>query len=163
MAYGGIADGARLLHHDGSEWVDVTLTDSGSVLCAEVASLSPFAIVDSTPGVVPTTAIQTGRCPRAVARPRRSRSPTAESTQFDPVNFECALDSPAGRADLVPSSCEPLEIVEGLIFGPHVLLVRAVNELGVFDASPARHEWTVNPPTRDLDLVPLPLTIQTNR
>ena len=59
IPYSGIADGARLLHHDGSEWVDVTLTDSGGVLCAEIGSLSPFAVVDSTPSVVPTTTIQT--------------------------------------------------------------------------------------------------------
>ena len=70
IPYSGIADGARLLHHDGSEWVDVTLTDNGSVLCAEISSLSPFAVVDSTPTAVPTTTIQT-------APPASHVSPTA--------------------------------------------------------------------------------------
>ena len=70
IPYSGIADGARLLHHDGSEWVDVTLSDAGGVLCAEIGSLSPFAVVDSMPAAVPTTTIQS-------APPANHVSPTA--------------------------------------------------------------------------------------
>ena len=117
IPYSGIADGARLLHHDGSDWVDVTLSDAGGVLCAEIGGLSPFAIVDSTPAAVPTTTIQT-------APPASHVSPTATfafvseplSTELEPVEFECALDTlPNELPDW--SSCEPIAIFEGLLFG----------------------------------------------
>ena len=161
MPYEGIADGARLLHHDGSEWVDITLTDQGGVLCAEVTSLSPFAVVESTSAVVPQTIIQT-------APPAQHVSPTASfalvsqpaSTLQAPVTFECALDTLPGE---LPdwSSCEPVEVIEGLLFGQHELLVRAVNELnGLFDASPARHVWEVVPPQTTIEDGPDSPTIQ---
>ena len=148
VPYSGIADGARLLHHDGTEWVDVTLTDSGTMLCAEVSSLSPFAIVDSTPVVVPVTSIQTAPAastPSSTAIFAFTSDPL--TTELNPVTFECVLDPIAGEL-LSWSSCEALNIEEGLLLGQHELLVRAVNEVNsLFDASPERHVWTVRAPT----------------
>ena len=59
---------SRLLHHDGTEWVDVTLTADAvaGMVCGEVESLSPFAIAAGTALVVPETTIGSG--PDAVDR-----------------------------------------------------------------------------------------------
>ncbi len=62
----------------------------------------------------------------------------AESNTLEAPTFECSLDEPVPEW----SSCEALQLYEGLLPGEHVLLVRAVNEFGMFDATPARWEWT---------------------
>ena len=61
-----------------------------------------------------------------------------EATSLTAATFECSLDEPTPEW----GSCEASQLYEGLLPGEHELLVRAVNELGVFDATPARHRWT---------------------
>jgi hypothetical protein len=59
----------------------------------------------------------------------------------DPLaTFECALDDP-----LDWGSCQPTTSFTGLTVGPHNLLVRAKNEAGVVDDTPASHQWTILP------------------
>ena len=59
------------------------------------------------------------------------------------------------------SSCEATHLFEGLLEGEHELLVRAVNELGTFDATPARHSWTIVPLDTFIDSAPPEATEET--
>ena len=133
-----------LLHHDGSEWVDITLDRRGRHGCGGPTRLSPFAIAASSPPVVPETTIQTGP-----ERPRDRRRPSRSPRTTPTASFECALDDPA-RVELVRRRSG----LEGLLLGQHELLVRAVNELGLFDATPAATRWTVVPPETTIDTGP---------
>lgn len=49
-----------LWHHDGMEWVDVTtsLDVVGNVICGEVSSLSPFAVLQPSAPIEPGTALR---------------------------------------------------------------------------------------------------------
>ena len=73
-----------------------------------------------------------------------------------PVTYECALDG----ADF--SSCEATQLFEGLLEGEHELVVRAVNELGLYDATPARHSWTIVPLDTFIDSAPPEATEETS-
>jgi hypothetical protein len=79
-----LADPVRLLHFDGSAWVDVTTTndaDAGTI-CGQPGSLSAFAIAAATTSVVPETSISSGPA-----------DPTAKTA----VEFAPALRGPAAR------------------------------------------------------------------
>jgi hypothetical protein len=135
---GSITEPIRILHYDGSEWIDITTVDNtvDGIVCGEAGSLSPFAFVGATATAVPDTTID-------VAPPAFTASITADFdfSSDDPfATFECSLDEPGSWG-----SCEPTTTFEGLLVGPHTLLVRAVNPAGLFDASPAVYEWTVTP------------------
>ena len=135
---GSVAEPARLLHFDGSAWVDVTTThdpDAG-VICGEPGSLSPFALVTATVEAVPDTAIDFGPPATTV----NIDADFAFSSNDPSATFECALD------DLLDwGSCEPTTTFSGLLAGEHTLLVRAKNVAGLVDATPASHTWTATP------------------
>jgi hypothetical protein len=137
-----LAEPARLLHFDGSVWVDVTTTNdpAAGTICGEPGSLSAFAIAAATTSVVPETSITDGPAD-PTTKTWAEFAFEAESNTLQAPTFECALDTPAGEQ---PDwgSCDALQRYEGLLPGEHVLLVRAVNEYGMFDATPARWEWT---------------------
>ena len=132
------ADPVRLLHFDGSAWIDITTTNDplAGIVCGEAGSLSPFAIVTGTAAAVPDTTIDFGP-------PTFTASIDADFafSSNDPfATFECALD------DLLDwGSCEPTTTFSTLTVGQHTLLVRAKNPAGLVDATPASYEWTVTP------------------
>ena len=111
----------RVLHHDGTAWVDVTLSTDAStgIACGVADGLSPFAIAAADATVVPETAIVSG--PDA-STPSSTATFTFSST--DPLaDFECVLDDPL----LSWGSCDTPHLLEDLLPGSHQLLVRAVN------------------------------------
>ena len=129
----------RLLHHDGTQWIDVTSSSDAvtGTVCGIADELSPFAVTSATAAAVPDTAIESG--PDA-----STPSPTAMfvfSATDANATFECALDDPA-----VFGSCDTVHEIDGLLPGTHELWVRAVNSLGIADATPASHRWTVTRP-----------------
>ena len=124
----------RLLHHDGTDWVDITTTGEPGEVCGESASLSPFAVATAAEPVVTETVIDSG--PPATTA-------TASATFFfssdaADATFECSLDG-----GLTWSSCESPHIVEGLGVGAYELLVAATSTDDVVDTTPASHAWTV--------------------
>ena len=134
---------ARLLHHDGTEWIDVSLTadETAGTICGDVESLSPFAIVAGDATVAPDTTIPIkpdAVTPEPVA--------TFGFASNDPeASFECLIDL---NLPVVPEwgSCDAPFEINGLLPGNYELQVRAVNALGNVDATPAVHAWTVVPP-----------------
>src|ERR671916_853542 len=63
----------------------------------------------------------------------------------DPLaEFECALDTPAGEQPDWGSCPNPVDY-NGLTVGAHELLVRAKDDLGKVDLTPARYQWTIKP------------------
>ncbi len=66
-----------------------------------------------------------------------------------PVTFECALDPAVAAGQTQPAerdwdTCDATEVFAGLQDGPHVIWVRAVDEVGLVDGSPARFEWVID-------------------
>jgi CSLREA domain-containing protein len=150
----------RLLHFDGSAWVDVTATndrDAGRI-CGEPGNLGAFAVATATTSVVPDTSILAGPPAETVLLDAEF---AFEADSVLAATFECALDTPAGEA---PDwgSCEATHLLEGLLEGDHELLVRAVNELGMSDATPARHRWTIVPLDTFIDSGPDEATEETS-
>ena len=136
VEYGALTSPVRLLHLEGGVWVDITTSDRSGVVCGEPGSLSPFVIATATAAVVPDTFIDFGPAISTV-----SVDADFSFSSNDPLaTFECALDDPADWG-----SCQPTSTFSGLTTGEHVLMVRAKSTLGVFDASPAVHQWTVTP------------------
>jgi hypothetical protein len=134
-----VPEPARLLHFEGGVWEDVTTSaDPGAgVICGVVDSLSPFAIATGTAAVVPDTTVATGPPATTI-----STSADFAFSSNDPLaTFECSLDDPTDWG-----SCAPTTSFTGLVVGDHELLVRAKNAAGLFDATPARYEWTVLAP-----------------
>jgi parallel beta-helix repeat protein len=132
------AEPVRLLHFDGTSWVDVTTTSDplAGLVCGEPGSLSPFALATGTASVVPDTTIET-----APPDPSISTDADFAFSSNDPLaTFECALDTL-----LSWGSCEPTTTFSGLLAGEHTLLVRARNLAGTVDATPASYTWTVTP------------------
>jgi hypothetical protein len=139
-----LVDPVRLLHFDGSVWVDVTTSDNRDtgVVCGEPGSLSAFAIASATSALVPDTSVLLGPDPETTDL----NATFAFESDVAGVVYECALDTPAGEQPEF-GSCEATHTFEGLLPGPHELLVRAKDDrplgLGLYDASPARYEWTI--------------------
>jgi hypothetical protein len=138
----------RLLHYDGAAWTDVTISADPALgrVCGEVDSFSLFAVATGTASVVPETTIHSSPPATTV-----SATATFEFLSNDPAaTFECSLDSePASWG-----SCEERHVIEDVLAGSHELLVRAKNAAGTVDATPARHEWTVEPPDTTIDAGP---------
>ena len=153
-----LAEPVRLLHLESGVWTDVTTTNDpvAGRICGEPGSLSAFAIATGTTSVVPETSISSGPADPTV-KTAVEFAFEAESNTLEPAEFECSLD------ELVPewSSCEALQLYEGLLPGDHVLLVRAVNEFGMFDATPARWEWTQRSLDTFIDSAPPEVTEST--
>ncbi len=134
----GSLDEPRLLHFENGAWVDVTTTldvDAG-IVCGVVSSLSPFGVAEA-PGLSPQTTI--AQAPEA---PVLETQIGAAQVQFqftsnDPLaTFQCSLDGSSW------GSCSTPRVFTSPV-GQHTLLVRAVNQLGYFDLTPASHTWEV--------------------
>jgi hypothetical protein len=98
---------------------------------------------DTTP---PDTAIDSG--------PSGTVTSTSASFAFSSeanATFECSLDT----AGYTP--CTSPRALTGLSAGPHTFRVRAIDQAGNTDASPATRTWTVQPP----DTTPPDTTINT--
>ena len=117
----------------------------------EVRATNPEGVIEEPPAlyewfvelgpdtVAPNTTILTGPAasdPLSVA----TFTFTGSDNRVAPVTFECALDGQAY------SSCTSPEEFSDLVRGTHVLLVRARDEAGNRDLTPARYEWVVQPP-----------------
>ena len=145
---GSLTEPVRLLHFDGSAWIDITTTANplAGTVCAETSSLSPFALATGMAAVVPDTTITDG--PPAFTASTAADFAFASNDLF--ATFECSLDEPGSWG-----SCQPTTTFNGLLVGPHTLLVRSKNPAGLFDASPAVYEWTVTPiPDTFIDSAP---------
>ena len=82
-------DEPRLLHFDGSEWVEITtsIDQANGISCGITDGLSPFGIAEAEPALAPTTQILEGpggERPRDRARSRRG-------------HVRVRLERPAGR------------------------------------------------------------------
>lgn len=69
-----------------------------------------------------------------------STAATFAFVSTEPGTFECSLDSAAFDACVSPKS------LSGLSVGSHNFRVRAIDEAGNVDASPASHTWNILPP-----------------
>ena len=125
----------RLLHLDGSEWIEVTISidQANGVVCGLTDGLSPFATAKAIPELDPQTTIEEG--PEATVVETEAGLATVtfvfgSSVQFP--DFECSFDSGASW-----SSCDnPFHY--DAILGTHSLLVRASNSLNdAVDMTPA--------------------------
>ena len=131
-----IAEPVRLLHFDGSAWIDISTSSSAG------------------PGLRP------GRPPVAVrdrdglgagrAGDRHRHGPPASTVNTAPIftfhsndplaTFECNLDPNVNGS--WTSCVSPYQVMD-LLPGQHEMLIRAKNEAGLFDASPVRVLWTI--------------------
>ena len=142
----------RVLHHDGTEWTDVTVSTMAGMACGVTDTLSPFAVAAGTALVVPETTLESG--PES---PSPLSTATFEFSSNDATaSFECALDDP-----LAWTSCDTPYLVEGLLPGQHEMLIRAENALGNADATPIVHRWTVTPPDTTIVTGPPAETVNT--
>jgi hypothetical protein len=135
QSYSGLADGV----HD----FFLRATDT-------VGNLSALVTHRWTVDTSPDTTL--GSTPRPVGR-EPSATFTFSSSTLN-ASFECKLD----KEDFGP--CASPMFYSPLADGQHLFAVRAVNESGRVDSSPAVHSWRVDttaPETR-LDLSPPPLT-----
>ncbi|WP_162605917.1 right-handed parallel beta-helix repeat-containing protein [Jiangella aurantiaca] len=150
----------RLLHFDGSEWMDITTLhnpfSTPARLCSsEAGGFSVFAIATASSGMAPETFILSG--PDGPPGPEGRPSTTSGSATFefwtDQENAitQCSLDGDPYFFCESPLTVGPLEE------GGHELLVQAVNEFGWVDLTPAIYEFEVIGP----DVTP-PTTVITN-
>ena len=117
------------------QWVDVTLEQQGDLVCGVVSSLSPFAVAEVSDAVAPETTII-----QSPADPTIQSTGDGADVQFQ---FASTIDTSSAR----PSSSAGSTPTRGAratrrtpfnaLFGEHTLLVRAVTEHGVIDATPA--------------------------
>ena len=127
--------GMRLLHGAGGAWTDVTTTDDpvAGVVCGEVSSLSPFAVAAEEDATAPETTIDSG--------PEASTASTGATFTFssdeDGSTYECSLNGSNFTA------CASPKEYEGLGLGDHELRVRAIDQAGNRDESPATQSWSV--------------------
>ena len=168
-----VADPVRLLHHDGTTWVDVTTSnDTGAlVVCTEIVdSLSPFGIVTATDSLVADTTLT--QTPPAVSG---SADATFDFTSSEPglnvapnfvqPEFECAEIHPDTPAidPLSWGSCEPPYLLDSLLLGEHTFMVRAVHTVsGLADGSPEVYTWTIEEPSTTINQKPPLSTLSTN-
>jgi parallel beta-helix repeat protein len=148
LPYEPLDERARLLRLDETTdaWVDVTLAaDGAGRVCGTVDGLGAFAVANATAALVPDTTIVSAPLPTTVL----VDASFAFASDDPAATFECALDGEA------LSSCEATHELTDLAVGDHELVVRAVNELGVADATPAVHRWTILPlPETFIDAAP---------
>jgi parallel beta-helix repeat protein len=143
--YGGPTPAVRLLHFDGSEWVDITTLNNPFVaparLCGLAESFSLFAVALASPGMAPETSIISGP-----TGPLNDEGfPTSTSTM---ATFEFWADQP-DAITLCSIDGEPFVFCESpftvgpLEPGEQEFQVQAVNAFGWMDLTPAIYEWEI--------------------
>ena len=149
---GAAADPARLLHHDGTTWVDITLTAEAGQVCGQADTLSPFAVATGSELVVPETTIDS-----APASVSPSATATFHFSAAAPLaTFECSID--AGTSW---SSCESPHQLTDLVVGSYSIQIRATTVAGIVEATPAVHAWTVVAPNTTIESGPAASTRST--
>jgi CSLREA domain-containing protein len=142
----------RLLHFDGTAWVDATVSNDtvNGVICGLVSSLSPFSLtmLDETVPPPDTTAPET----TIVSGPPSTTPATSASFSFSSneagTTFQCSLNAAAYTA------CSSPHTVTGLVAANHWFIVRAIDAAGNVDPTPASHSWTVLAPPPPVVLNP---------
>jgi len=157
-AFGGGTPSVRLLHFDGSEWIDITtLNDpfsSPARVCSnEVEGFSLFAVARASSGMAPEAYILSGPDGPIGA----AGLPTSTSGS---ATFEFWVDQPDAIAQCSLDGepfffCESPVTVGPLTAGEHAFMVQAINEFGWVDLTPAIYEWEVMGP----DVTPPSTTI----
>ena len=143
-----------------SPWMLTDLADGPHTISVEATDLAGNVELDppvhswTIDSSIPDTEIVSGP-EGAVSTTTASftfRSPNA----MEPVDFECRLDGSAYE------TCTSTQSYADLDEGDHAFEVRAFNETGVRDPSPARREWTVDttPPTVTILTGPPPTSAQ---
>jgi parallel beta-helix repeat protein len=130
--------GMKLLHAEGGVWTDVTTSDDSDagIVCGEVDSLSPFAIAAEADTAAPQTAIDSG----PDAETAETEASLAFSADEPGSSFECSLDGAAF------SACTSPKPYANLALGAHSFRVRATDQAGNADQTPAERSWTVIEP-----------------
>jgi parallel beta-helix repeat protein len=154
LDYGSPTPSVRLLHFDGSEWVDITTLNNPfstpGRLCGEGESFSLFAIATASAGMAPEAYIVSGpEGPlNAEGVPTSTRGSATFEFWVDQPNAvaQCSIDGQPYVFCESPFTVGPLEA------GEHDFLVQAVNDFGWVDLTPAIYEWEVigpdtTPPT----------------
>ncbi|MDQ4052551.1 MAG: DNRLRE domain-containing protein [Actinomycetota bacterium] len=145
----------RLLHYDGSQWLDITtlhnpFSTPARVCSSEVEGFSLFAIAAASSGMAPETSILSGPDGplNADGIPTSTRGSATFEFWTDQENAvtQCSVDG------LPYVHCESPFTVGPLEAGEHELLVQAVNDFGWVDLTPATYEWEIlgpdtTPPT----------------
>jgi len=122
----------------GTHTLDVRAVDDAGKVDPSPASYSWTVIADPTPL---DTEIESGP-----SNPTEGTSATfVFASEVGISEFECSLDG-AGFVD-----CESPYELHDLEVGPHTLLVRAVDEEGNVDITPASWSWTIEPDSTPLD------------
>jgi hypothetical protein len=158
--FGGGTPSVRLLHFDGSEWLDITTLNnpfsSPARLCSsEVEGFSLFAVAVASSGMAPEAYIISG--PEGPLGPEGLPTSTSGSATFEfwvdqpDAIAQCSLDGEPFFFCESPVTVGPLEE------GGHEFMVQAINEFGWMDLTPALYEWEVLGP----DVTP-PSTVITN-
>ncbi|HEX7255365.1 MAG TPA: right-handed parallel beta-helix repeat-containing protein [Gaiellaceae bacterium] len=157
LDYGSETPPLRLLHFDGSEWVEITtLNDPFSVpgrICGEAEGFSLFAIATASPGMAPETYILSG--PDGPLNAEGIPTSTSGSATFEfwadqpGTIIQCSIDGDPFFF------CESPVTVGPLAAGDHEFMVQAINEFGWMDLTPAVFAWEVIGP----DVTPPSTTI----
>ncbi len=153
--FGGGTPSVRLLHFDGTEWLDVTTLNNpfsspGRVCSNEVEGFSLFAVARASSGMAPEAYILSG--PEGPLGPEGLPTSTSGSARFEfwvdqpGAIAQCSLDGDPFFYCESPVTVGPLEE------GGHEFMVQAINEFGWVDLTPALYEWEVlgpdvTPPT----------------
>jgi hypothetical protein len=153
--FGSPTPSVRLLHFDGSEWLDITTLNNPfstpARLCSsEVEGFSLFAVALASSGMMPEAYILSG--PNGPLNAEGIPTSTTGSATFefwaDQPNAitQCSVDG------LPYVYCESPFTVGPLEAGDHDFLVQAVNDFGWVDLTPAIYEWEIlgpdtTPPT----------------
>jgi hypothetical protein len=104
-------------------------------------AIDEAGVVDPTPAEHTWTVDVTAPDTFIVEGPLASTTLTTAFFVFDsdesPVSYECSLNDAAFEA------CDAEHVIENVPRGPHTLRVRAIDDAGNVDPTPAEHDWTV--------------------
>ena len=138
-----IPQSVRLLHFTGGAWQDVTSSGdpTNGEICGTVSSFSPFALVQSTAPIgdqPPDTTLIKGPPALTVNFIHFLEfTGTDDWTLPEDLEFECLIDGES------LGTCSTLEAIEVDSAGEHLLEVRAIDELGQVDPTPASRVFTI--------------------
>ena len=137
---------------DGSHSFEVRAVDQ-----AGNADQSPASFTWSIDTTAPTTQIDSGPAPLIAASGAELTFSGSDAGGSGVASLECRLDSEAAAAW---ASCTSPKTYSSLSDGAHKFEVRAIDQAGNADQSPASHAWTVDttPPAVGIDSGPAGLT-----
>ncbi len=83
----------RLFHFAGSTWTDITTSVTGTTVCGTTTSLSPFAVVNPVPIVIPASQISTTASGLAYSRVSKTFSGTVTITNITGTSINGPLEA----------------------------------------------------------------------